>query len=159
VTTKTLIVAATLLLAMPPLLAQNKTAYRCEGPDGRVTYSDDACKGGVALKNDDARTEQQRQAATETVKREEQLGDKLARSRRADEKIAMRNGVGMIANSAAEKAEKADRAEKEANAKARKKTAKKRPATDKKVHTTAAKTKEPHASKRTSKRDNKKTQA
>ena len=48
--TKPMIVAATLLLAVQPLLAQNKKVYRCEDAGGRVTYSDEACKGGAELK-------------------------------------------------------------------------------------------------------------
>jgi Domain of unknown function (DUF4124) len=103
---KPLIVAAMLLLAAPPLLAQNKKVYRCEEPNGRVTYSDEACKGGVALKNDDPRSDDQRKSAAEAVKREDKLGDKLARDRRAAEKSAPKSGAALIPYSAAEKAAK-----------------------------------------------------
>jgi Domain of unknown function (DUF4124) len=102
---KTTIVAA-LLLAAQPLLAQNKTVYRCEGANGRVTYSDEACKGGVALNNDDARSDDQRKAAAEAVKREAKLGDKLARERRQAEQSAPKPGAVLIPHSAAEKAAK-----------------------------------------------------
>jgi hypothetical protein len=105
-TIRTLAVAALCLLAAPTLLAQNKTVYRCENPSGRVTYSDEACKGGVALKNDDARSEQERQAAAQVAKREEQLADKLTRERRAAEKAKPATGTAHIAHSAAEKAAK-----------------------------------------------------
>jgi hypothetical protein len=106
--TKPLIVAATLLLAAQPLLAQNKTVYRCEEASGRVAYSDESCKGGVALKNDDARSDQQRQAASEALLREEKLGRTLANERRAEEKHAATQpkGAAIIAYPAAEKAAK-----------------------------------------------------
>ena len=103
---KTLIAAATLLLAMQPLLAQNKKVYRCEDGAGRVTYSDEACKGGAELKNDDARTDEQRKAAADATRREEKLGDKLARERLVSEKSASKPGVALIPYSAAEKAAK-----------------------------------------------------
>ena len=103
---KTLIAAATLLLAVQPLLAQNKKVYRCEDAAGRVTYSDEACKGGAELKNDDARTEQQRKAAADVTKREEKLGDKLARERLVAEKSAPKPGAALIPYAAAEKAAK-----------------------------------------------------
>jgi hypothetical protein len=91
---------------MQPLLAQNKKVYRCEDGAGRVTYSDEACKGGAELKNDDARTDEQRKAAADATKREEKLGDKLARERLVSEKSASKPGVALIPYSAAEKAAK-----------------------------------------------------
>jgi Domain of unknown function (DUF4124) len=106
VNAKTLIAAATLLLAVQPLLAQNKKVYRCEDGAGRVTYSDEACKGGAELKNDDARTEQQRKAAADVTQREQKLGDKLARERLVAEKSAPKPGAALIPYSAAEKAAK-----------------------------------------------------
>jgi Domain of unknown function (DUF4124) len=107
VTIKTsLIAAALLLLAAQPVLAQNKKVYRCEEAGGRVTYSDEACNGGVALNNDDARSDDQRKAAADAVKREEKLGDKLARDRRLAEKSAPKPGAALIPYSAAEKAAK-----------------------------------------------------
>jgi Domain of unknown function (DUF4124) len=106
VITKPMIVAATLLLAVQPLLAQNKKVYRCEDAAGRVTYSDEACKGGAELKNDDARSDEQRKAASDVAKREERLADKLARDRRAAEKLAGPTGTAVIPYSAAEKAAK-----------------------------------------------------
>jgi hypothetical protein len=101
---KPMLVAATLLLAAQPLLAQNKKVYRCEDVKGRVTYADEACKGGAELKNDDARSAEQRQAAADTAKREERLADKLTRERRAAEKAAGAASVALIPYSAAEKA-------------------------------------------------------
>jgi hypothetical protein len=98
--------AALCLLATPTLLAQNKTVFRCEDLSGRVTYSDEACKGGVALKNDDARTEQERKEAQQVVKREERMADKLTRERRAAEKANRAPGAAHITHSAAEKAAK-----------------------------------------------------
>ena len=103
---KTLIAAAALLIAAQPLLAQNKKVYRCEDAAARVTYSDEACKGGAELKNDDARTEQQRKAAADVAKRDEKLGDKLARERLVAEKSAPKAGAALIPYSAAEKAAK-----------------------------------------------------
>ncbi len=103
---KPMLVAALLLLAAQPLLAQNKKVFRCEDVAGRVTYSDEACKGGAELKNDDARSDEQRKAAADAVKREEKLGDKLARDRRAAEKLAPKPGAALIPYSAAEKAAK-----------------------------------------------------
>jgi Domain of unknown function (DUF4124) len=96
--------AALCLLAAPTLLAQNKTVFRCEDLSGRVTYSDEACKGGVALKNDDARTEQERKQAEQVAKREERMADKLTRERRAAEKAHRAPGAAHITHSAAEKA-------------------------------------------------------
>jgi Domain of unknown function (DUF4124) len=106
VNVKTLIAAATLLLVVQPLLAQNKKVYRCEDGSGRVTYSDEACKGGAELKNDDARTEQQRKDAADVAKRDEKLGDKLARERLVAERSAPKPGAALIPYSAAEKAAK-----------------------------------------------------
>jgi Domain of unknown function (DUF4124) len=103
---KTSLIAAALMLAAQPVLAQNKKVYRCEEASGRVTYSDEACKGGVALNNDDARSDDQRKAAADAVKREEKLGDKLARDRRLAEKSAPKSGAALIPYSAAEKAAK-----------------------------------------------------
>jgi hypothetical protein len=105
-TIRTLAVAALCLLAAPELLAQNKTVYRCEELSGRVTYSDEACKGGVALKNDDARTDQERKQAEQVVKREERMADKLTRERRAAEKAGRAPAAAHITHSAAEKAAK-----------------------------------------------------
>jgi len=104
---KSLIVGATLAFAAQPLLAQNKKVYRCEDAAGRVTYSDEACRGGAELKNDDARTDEQRKAAADVVKREDQMAQKLARERRAAEKkLAGPAGAALIPYSAAEKAAK-----------------------------------------------------
>ncbi len=109
---KTSLIAAALLLAAQPLLAQNKKVYRCEEASGRVTYSDEACKGGVALRNDDARSDDQRKAAADAVKREEKLGDKLARDRRSAEQSAPKPSAALIPYSAAEKAAKESPADK-----------------------------------------------
>ena len=103
---KPMLVAAMLLLAAQPLLAQNKKVYRCEAANGRVTYSDEACKGGAELTNDDARSDEQRQAAADVAAREERLADKLTRERRAAEKAAPRPAAAHITHSAAEKAAK-----------------------------------------------------
>jgi hypothetical protein len=102
---KPMLVAA-LLLAAQPLLAQNKKVFRCEDVKGRVTYSDEACKGGAELKNDDARSDEQRKAAADAVKREEKLGEKLARDRRTADKSAPKPGATLIPYSAAENAAK-----------------------------------------------------
>ena len=117
---KTLIAAAALLLAAQPLLAQNKKVYRCEDAAGRVTYSDEACKGGAELKNDDARTEQQRKAAADATQREQKLGDKLARERLVAEKSAPKAGAALIPYSAAEKAAKEPPVAKKSTAKKKK---------------------------------------
>lgn len=87
-----------------PAMAQNKKVYRCEDASGKVTYSDEACRGGVELKNDDARSPAQREAAAQVVQREERLGDKLARERRVAEKQAAAHGPAHIAHSAANEA-------------------------------------------------------
>jgi hypothetical protein len=117
---KPLIAAAALLLAVQPLLAQNKKVYRCEDASGRVTYSDEACKGGAELKNDDARSDEQRKAAGDAVKREEKLGDKLARERRAAEKSQPKSAAARIPYSAAEKAAKESSVDKKSMAKKKK---------------------------------------
>jgi hypothetical protein len=60
----------------------------------------------VALKNDDARTEQERQAATQVAKRDERLADKLTKERLAAQKATPAAGTAHIAHSAAERAAK-----------------------------------------------------
>ncbi len=125
--TKTLIAAATLLLAAQPLLAQNKKVYRCEESSGRVTYSDEACKGGAELRNDDARSDEQRKAAADVARRDEQRTEQMTRDRRAADKAAGRGGaVALIPYSAAEKAAKAQSSVKPSSKKspAKKKTKK-----------------------------------
>lgn len=101
------VAAMLLVLALPPALAQNKKVYRCEDAAGRVTYSDEACRGGAELKNSDERSAEQRRAAADVAKREEVLGDKLARERRAAEKAARPGGAAHITHSAAEEAAEA----------------------------------------------------
>ena len=104
---KTLIAAAMLLLAAQPLLAQNKKVYRCEDSAGRVTYSDEACRGGAALKNVDARSDEERKAAADVARRDEQLMQKMARDRRVAEKATgAGRSAALIPHSAAEKAAK-----------------------------------------------------
>ena len=103
---KNLLAAAALLLAMHPTLAQNKTVFRCEDANGRVTYSDEACRGGKALSNTDERSAEQRQAAVDVAKREEKLADKLTRERVTAEKATRPGGAALIPHSAAEKAAK-----------------------------------------------------
>jgi Domain of unknown function (DUF4124) len=117
---KSLIVTATLLLAVQPLLAQNKKVYRCDDAAGRVTYSDEACKGGAELKNDDARSDEQRKAAADAVKREAKLSDQLARERLAADKAAPKPGAALIPYSAAEKAAKEQPSGKKSTAKKKK---------------------------------------
>lgn len=104
---KTLVAAAMLLLATQPLLAQNKKVYRCENAAGRVTYSDEACKGGAELKNDDGRSDEQRKAAADVAKRDAQVTERMTRDRRAAEKASGNGGaVALIPYSAAAKAAK-----------------------------------------------------
>jgi predicted nucleic acid-binding Zn-ribbon protein len=104
---KTLLAAATLLLALQPALAQNKKVFRCEDDRGRVTYSDEACKGGKELANTDERSAEQRKAAADVAQREEKLADKLTRERVAAEKAARPAGAARIPHSSAEEAAKA----------------------------------------------------
>jgi hypothetical protein len=101
---KTLLAAAALLLALQPAVAQNKKVFRCEDDKGRVTYSDEACRGGKALANADERSDEQRKAAADVAQREEKLADKLSRERIAAEKAARPGGAALIPHSAAEKA-------------------------------------------------------
>lgn len=96
-----------LMLALQPALAQNKKIYRCEDAAGRVTYSDEVCRGGTELKNSDERSADERKAAADVAKREEALADKLARERRAAEKAGPSGGTAHIPHSAAEEAAKA----------------------------------------------------
>lgn len=100
----TTMLALLLALAAAQALAQNKKVYRCEDTSGRVTYSDEACKGGAELKNADERSPDQRKAAADVAKREENLADKLTRERRTAEKTAQPAGAALIPHSAAEKA-------------------------------------------------------
>ncbi len=118
---KTSLIAAALLLAAQPLLAQNKKVYRCEDAAGRVTYSDEACKGGAEMKNDDARSDEQRQTAADAAKREERFADKLTRERRAAEKSAAPASVALIPYSAAEQAAKEQPSGKKSTTKKKKK--------------------------------------
>jgi predicted nucleic acid-binding Zn-ribbon protein len=106
-TTKLAIAGTLLALALQPVMAQNKKIYRCEDAAGRITYSDEACKGGAELKNTDERSADERKAAADVAKREQALGDKLARERRAAEKAARPGGAAHITHSAAEEAAKA----------------------------------------------------
>jgi hypothetical protein len=110
--TRTLIFAAALALAGQPLLAQNKKVFRCDSGTGQITYSDEACKGGTELRNDDSRSADQRAAAQESARREAQLADKLTRERRAAEKSSAGPAVGLIPHLAAEKAAKDPAADK-----------------------------------------------
>ena len=80
--------------------AAPQKVFRC-GPDGRV-YSQTPCKDGYEVKADDARSEQERKAAEEQLKRDDKLNEKMARERRANE-AASKPGIGVIANPAAAK--------------------------------------------------------
>jgi Domain of unknown function (DUF4124) len=119
---KTGLIAAALLLAAQPLLAQNKKVYRCENAAGRVTYSDEACKGGAELKNDDARNSEQRQAAADVARREERLATRMTKERRAAEKAAPKPGAGVIAHSAARGADGSAKAKPKEGKRAKKKS-------------------------------------
>jgi hypothetical protein len=103
---KTLLAAAALTLMLHPTLAQNKKVFRCEDASGRVTYSDEACRGGKELTNADERSADQRKAAADVAQREEKLADRLTRERIAAEKAARPGGAALIPHSAAEKAAK-----------------------------------------------------
>jgi hypothetical protein len=102
-----LFVAAALWFVLQPAIAQNKKVFRCEDINGRVTYSDEACKGGKELANTDERSAEQRKAAADVAQREEKLADKMTRERVAGEKAARPAGAALIPHSAAEKAAKA----------------------------------------------------
>jgi hypothetical protein len=101
-----LFVAAALWFVLQPAIAQNKKVFRCEDINGRVTYSDEACKGGKELANTDERSAEQRKAAADVAQREEKLADKLARERRAAERAGPQGGAAHIPHSAADKASK-----------------------------------------------------
>jgi len=96
-----------LMLALHPALAQNKKIYRCEDAAGRVTYSDEVCRGGTELKNADERSADERKAAADVARREEALAAKLARERRAAENAGPSGGTAHIPHSAAQEAAKA----------------------------------------------------
>jgi hypothetical protein len=102
----TCFIAAALLVALQPAIAQNKKVFRCENINGRVTYSDEACRGGKELANTDERSPEQRKAAADVAQREEKLADKLARERVAAEKAARQAGAAHIPHSAADQAAK-----------------------------------------------------
>jgi hypothetical protein len=105
--TTPLLAAAALLFALQPALAQNKKVFRCEDDRGRVTYSDEACRGGKELANADERSAEQRKAAADVAQREEKLADRLTRERVAAEKAARPAGAAHIPHSAADEAAKA----------------------------------------------------
>jgi Skp family chaperone for outer membrane proteins len=94
--------AIALLVAAGSAQAQKKV-FRCE-VGGKVTYADAPCKDGVDVKADDARSDVQRKAAQDVVKREEKMADQLGRERRASEQEAARHGAAGIPHSAAQKA-------------------------------------------------------
>jgi hypothetical protein len=120
---RALILATSLVLAAGPLLAQNKKVYRCDNGAGRVTYSDEACRGGTELKSDDARSDEQRKAAEDATRREGKLADKLTSERRASEKSTGGPAVGLVPHLAAERAAKDQPSEKKsAPGKKKKKT-------------------------------------
>jgi hypothetical protein len=104
---KTLLAATALLFALQPSLAQNKKVFRCEDANGRVTYSDEACRGGKELANADERSAEQRKAAADVAQREEKLADKLTRERVIAERAPRPGGAAHIPHSAADKAAKA----------------------------------------------------
>jgi uncharacterized protein YdgA (DUF945 family) len=118
---KTLLAAAALLFALQPAIAQNKKVFRCEDASGRITYSDEACRGGKELANSDERSVEQRKAAADVAQREEKLADKMTRERVAVEKAARPAGAAHIPHSAADEAAKAQPTAKSAPKK-RKKT-------------------------------------
>ena len=94
------LVFAALSMACGGAAAASQKVFRC-GPDGRV-YSQTPCKDGYEVKADDARSEQERKAAEEQLKRDDKLNEKMARERRANE-AASKPGIGVIANPAAAK--------------------------------------------------------
>ena len=102
--TKLVVAGAVLALIAHGAVAQNKKIFRCEDANGRVTYSDEVCRGGLELKNADERSAGQRDAAAGIVKREEAMATKMARERRAAEKTAASSGAAHIPHSAAEQA-------------------------------------------------------
>ena len=89
-----------LSMACGSATAASQKVFRC-GPDGRV-YSQTPCKDGYEVKADDARSEQERKAAEEQLKRDDKLNEKMARERRAYE-AASKPGIGVIVNPAAAK--------------------------------------------------------
>jgi hypothetical protein len=95
---------ATLALAAAaaPCWSQ-KPVYRCE-QSGRVTYMDSPCKAGVEVPAADPRTDAERRAAADLVKREQLMAERMARERRATEAAAARRGHAHIRHSAAEQA-------------------------------------------------------
>jgi hypothetical protein len=97
-----LVAAVALSIAAGGAQAQKKV-YRCE-VGGKVTYADAPCKDGVDVKADDARSDTQRKAAQDVVKREAAMADQLGRERRAAEREAARQGAAGIPHSAARKA-------------------------------------------------------
>ncbi|MDH4061357.1 MAG: hypothetical protein OEU94_11155 [Aquincola sp.] len=115
-----LLTVALLGIAIAPALAQGKKVYRCEA-GGKVEYSDAPCKGAAEVAADDARTKAQRDAAVQTVQREEKLAEKMARERHAAEAAASRQGAVIIPHASAAQAAAA-------SAPASKKRAQKKPA-------------------------------
>lgn len=94
--------ALVLACAAAPAWSQ-KQVYRCE-QGGRVTYVDSPCKAGVAVDAADPRTAAERRTAQDIVKREQRLGERLARERKAAEAEAARRGPAHIRHAAAEQA-------------------------------------------------------
>ena len=93
---------AALLWLAPAITAHATKVYRC-GPDGRI-YSQTPCKDGYEVNAADKRSTDQRKAAEDSVKREEQMTVKMARERQANEAAAARQGAITIANPATAKA-------------------------------------------------------
>ena len=81
--TRCLRCAAALLLACAAFGAAAQTVYRC-GPGGRA-YQSEPCHGGREVDVSDARTDEQRRAATEAVAADRRLASQLERDQRARE--------------------------------------------------------------------------
>ena len=95
------VLTAALIWLAPAVTAYATKVYRC-GPDGRI-YSQTPCKDGYEVNAADKRSNDQRKAAEDSVRREEQMTEKMARERQANEAAAARQGAITIANPAAAK--------------------------------------------------------
>ena len=90
------LIAMVLALGLAWPAKADDTVYKC----GNGSYSSAPCAGGVKIDAADPRAAAQRRQAQDAVRRDADLGDKLAAQRRADEHAAMQQRAGSMSHAA-----------------------------------------------------------
>ena len=88
------LIALVLALGLDSPARSDDTVYKC----GNGSYSSTPCPGGAKLDAADPRAAAQRRQAQDAVKREADLGDKMAAQRRADELAAAQQRAGSMSH-------------------------------------------------------------